>query len=145
MTPRVGVAVFLRRYDDFVMLKRQGSHGAGTWSVPGGKLEYGEHWFDAAIRECAEEVGLYPQYAHFLTITNDMIEGQHWVTIWIVASCRFQGEPQNLEPEKCTEIGWFNFDNLPQPLFGPWENLFNDKLFQQWRKNDTTSRSQSFF
>ena len=132
---RVGVAVFLRRDDKFVMLKRQGSHGAGTWSVPGGSMEYSEHWSDTATRECLEEVGVFPYDLNLLTITNDIIENQHWVTIWMTADIGWQ-EPRNLEPHKCSEIGWASFDSLPSPLFGPWENLFDDELFISWKEKE---------
>jgi hypothetical protein len=29
-----------------------------------------------------------------------------------------------MEPEKCAEWAWFSWDDLPQPLFIPIQNLF---------------------
>ena len=52
---RVGVGVFVWRDGRFIMGQRLGSHGANTWSVPGGHLEFGESWEDCAIREVKEE------------------------------------------------------------------------------------------
>jgi|GEM_PF-5891666 len=40
---RVGVGVFVFKNGEFIMLKRRGSHGADTWSLPGGHLEFGNH------------------------------------------------------------------------------------------------------
>ena len=37
-------------------------------------------------------------------------------TLMVVAKY-IGGEPQNLEPEKCEGWGWFDWDNLPEPLF----------------------------
>ena len=42
-------------------------------------------------------------------------EGQHWVSPTYIASSIGEA-PRILEPEKCSAIGWFTLDNLPQPL-----------------------------
>ena len=43
----------------FLFIKRQKSkHWTGTWSLPGGKLDYGERLQDTCKREILEETGL---------------------------------------------------------------------------------------
>lgn len=57
--PRVGVGVMIQNEKGEVLLGlRQGSHGAGEWSFPGGHLEFGETVFQTAKREVEEESGL---------------------------------------------------------------------------------------
>ncbi len=56
--PIVGVSVLVRR-DGRVLLVRRGKPPlAGLWSLPGGKVEFGERLETAAIREIREETGI---------------------------------------------------------------------------------------
>lgn len=54
---RVGVAVVVRRAGKILLGKRKGSHGAGTWALPGGHVELGEDPVITAFRELVEELG----------------------------------------------------------------------------------------
>jgi 8-oxo-dGTP diphosphatase len=81
--PGVGVAILIRKEGQVLLLKRKGSHGAGTWCPPGGHLEFGESPEECAIREAKEETGVEVTDVRFLAITNDLFpEGKHYVTIW---------------------------------------------------------------
>jgi 8-oxo-dGTP diphosphatase len=127
--PKVGIAVFIYRDSKFLMIKRHGSHGAGTWSVPGGHLEFGESWDECIRREAMEEVGVELTHLKQLCITNDIFasEGKHSVTIWMTADWA-GNEPSIKEPHKILGIQWHTFADLPEPLFEPcWQNLRNEK------------------
>lgn len=39
--PHPGIGCFVVRNGRFLMGRRHGAHGAGTWSVPGGWIEWG--------------------------------------------------------------------------------------------------------
>lgn len=58
LTPGLGVGVLVIENGRVLLGKRKGSHGAGTWSAPGGHLEYGESIENCAEREVLEETGL---------------------------------------------------------------------------------------
>jgi len=49
--PKVGVAIIVTRGDKVLLMKRMGPHGHGTWSTPGGHLEFGESPEECAARE----------------------------------------------------------------------------------------------
>lgn len=133
---RVGVGVFVFKNGKFLMLKRQGAHGAGSWSPPGGHLEFNESFEDTARREVKEETGLEIKNVRFGAVTNDMFtdEGKHYVTIWVLSDYA-GGTERIMEPEKCTAMEWRTFDTLPQPLFLTWNQLlaseFIDKIKQE--------------
>jgi 8-oxo-dGTP diphosphatase len=77
-----------------------------------------ETWEDNVRRETREETGLILNNIRFVTATNNIIpeENGHSVTLYHVADW-VEGEPQTLEPDKCEGWHWFQWNNLPQPLF----------------------------
>ena len=72
--PSVGVAVLIWKDGKILLYERAGSHGHGTWSIPGGHLEYGESWERCARREVLEEIGVTLKNVRYLATTNDIFE-----------------------------------------------------------------------
>lgn len=103
---------------------RIGAHGANTWSIPGGHIEFGESWETCARREVKEETGLDLEHVTFLGVTDDydIGEGKHYVTIFMKASCT-TGEPRICEPDKLEELRWCDWEQIPSPRFKPLEKL----------------------
>jgi 8-oxo-dGTP diphosphatase len=129
--PMVGVAALVTRGDRVLLLRRQGSHGAGSWACPGGHLEFGETPEQCGIRETLEEVGLVIDQLRFKAITNDLFapEGKHYITIWMEGECE-SGEPTITAPGEVSELGWFAWDGLPEPLFLPLANLIAGRSYK---------------
>lgn len=132
---RVGVAAIVRVGSVILMGKRKGSHGAGTWSFPGGHLE-DETAGECAARELEEEAGLIVMPSKFrkLTFTNDVfqVEQKHYITLYMETTLPGTTTPEVFvkEPNKCDGWGWFSA--APSPLFLPVQNLLADG-FQLWR------------
>lgn len=122
--PKVGMGILVIKDNRILLLKRKGAHGEGTWCPPGGHLEFNETFEECARREVYEESGIRIRNIRFAGITNDMYkdEGKHYITIYMLSDWE-SGEAQIMEPEKSTEIGWFNWTDLPQPLFLSFSNL----------------------
>ena len=129
--PKVGIGVWIfNSQGQVLMMKRQGSHGAGTWAPPGGNLEMGESFLDCAKREVKEETDLDIDGIEVIAVTNDVFDqDKHYVTP-LVKVASWQGEAKIMEPNKCTEIGWYDFHNLPKPLFLTIEHMFEAKDFK---------------
>jgi 8-oxo-dGTP diphosphatase len=126
--PKIGVAAIITSRDKVLLIRRKGPHGTGTWSTPGGHLEFAEDPQQCAIRETREEVGLQLGRVDFLAITNDIFtgSGKHYITIWMEAA-GFSGVPTIAAASEVADIGWFEWDALPSPLFLPLENLISQK------------------
>jgi 8-oxo-dGTP diphosphatase len=122
--PRVGVGVLVVRDGHVLLGERRGSHGAGTWALPGGHLEHGESAETCAIRELAEETGLAAGRVTPGPYTTDLFEseGRHYVTLFVLAT-DVAGEPTVREPAKCARWEWFRWSALPTPLFAPLQSL----------------------
>lgn len=120
---RVGTAALIFRGTKVLLGKRKGSHGAGTWSFPGGHVDFGEDPIDSVRREVLEEtgikVGVIERYAPMPWVnTHFPKEGKQYVTLFF--TCKDLGEdPTLMEPDKCEQWAWCDVRSLPQPLFEP--------------------------
>jgi mutator protein MutT len=118
----VGVGVGAIVVDDAgrVFLAQRGAaarNERGSWEFPGGKVEFGDKLQDTLKREFMEEFGMDIDIGQLLSVDDHILpdEGQHWVSATYIA--RSTGAaPRIREPEKCSAIGFFPLDNLPQPL-----------------------------
>ncbi|MCR4311571.1 MAG: NUDIX domain-containing protein [Candidatus Taylorbacteria bacterium] len=91
----------------------------GTWDCGGGSMEFGETFEETVRREVLEEYGVEPITIEYITTRNVLREHNGEMTHWIKNLHWVRVDPaiaKNAEPEKIEEIGWFAFDNLPEPL-----------------------------
>lgn len=115
---RVGTGVLIFKDGKILLGKRIGTkHGSGEYSSPGGHLDYMESIDDCAKREVLEECGVTIKNLKFLHVANQLdYLPHHFVNISFTADWE-SGEPQVLEPEKCENWGWYDIDNLPEPVY----------------------------
>jgi mutator protein MutT len=119
-----GVGVLVVREGKVLLGRRLAAHGRGTWSFPGGKPHVGESPVGCALRELREETGLLATSGRVVAESLDGFPESR-----LVFRTRFTvvegatGEPQPREPEKTSEWSWFEWDELPAPLFRPVSSL----------------------
>lgn len=105
-------------------------HGEGTWTMPGGKLHFGESFEEGCRRELKEETGISSELADFklISLSNDMAGGDaHFVTVGFLLET-FSGEEQVIEPDEITEWKWFPLDKLPEKIFPPSQKVLDHYL-----------------
>ncbi|HEY3403818.1 MAG TPA: NUDIX domain-containing protein [Ohtaekwangia sp.] len=83
--PNVGVGVIIENNEGKILIgKRKGSHSP-FYSIPGGHLESGETFEEAAIKEIEEETGLTIYAPEVIAVTNNLrtyaIEKRHYISV----------------------------------------------------------------
>ncbi len=101
--PRAAASMAVFREGAVLLVQRGAGPGAGTWSLPGGKIEPGERAADAAVREVMEETGVAARLLASVDV-HDVIhrddDGQ--ISIHYVIAV-FAGLWQAGEPEAATD------------------------------------------
>ena len=102
--------------------------GQGTWTMPGGKVEFMETLVNAAKRELEEETNLKATKLDFLCISDDMTDTAHYVTVGFIVR-EYNGELKTMEPETILEWQWFDLDELQKNLYKP-----SQKCIKKYKK-----------
>lgn len=97
--------------------KRKNCFGAGSWGLPGGHLEFGESFEEAIAREVLEETGLIAKEIKVIGAFNTpLLPDSHHVQIGCLIEA-YEGVLQITEPDKCEVLGFYDLDELPEPIF----------------------------
>lgn len=110
----VGVGAVILRDNRVLLLLRRKAPEADCWSIPGGKVEFGETTEEAVLREVLEELGVEGKITAPLGVTNQILpkEGIHYIAPRYLVT--IIGEPVNVEEDKHADMRWFPLDALPE-------------------------------
>lgn len=113
---RWAVFVIVRNEKGEILLQQRGPdrYLGGYWDFPSGHGERGEDMRASAIRELKEEVDLdgKPEDLRLVHIEHYFVEVNYLNFVFVLD--KWSGEPKVCEPDKCTGIGWFAPDKLPE-------------------------------
>lgn len=108
--------VFLRQENEILLAMKKRRFGAGKWNGAGGKVEPGETYEQAAVRECQEEIGVTPialrkvGELHFI----DLPDVEHYTHVYTTGE--WKGEPQESEE---MAPRWFAENEIPYDTMWP--------------------------
>lgn len=86
-----GAVVF--RGDDVLLIRRGRAPLKGSWSLPGGKIEFGETAIEAVAREVREETGCEIEVIGLIDVVDRIDPGSHYVLADYAARW-ISGEPR---------------------------------------------------
>ncbi|MGW3241389.1 methyltransferase domain-containing protein [Streptomyces sp. NPDC001070] len=115
----VDVHLILRRGDEVLLGRRVNTgYADGLLHAPSGHVEDGEDVLTAMVREAHEEVGvvLRPEDVAVALVMQHRAPGGGERIGWFFEADGGVHEPVNREPGKCSELGWFPLDALPDDM-----------------------------
>ena len=81
-TPVPGVGVVCLRGDEVLLIQRGKPPREGEWSLPGGRLEWGETTAAAALRELKEETGVTARLIGLIEVVDGIFSRRADGEIW---------------------------------------------------------------
>ena len=108
MTPVVVVAAVIERDNEFLLtLRPDGTHLAGHWEFPGGKVHHSENHVEALRREIYEELDAVAQVGELVhTVTHAYPEKSVELFFY---RCDLMGEPK---PMMGQQMRWVSREDL---------------------------------
>ena len=141
--PGVGLGVMLINNDGKVLLILRNSdakladsnmHLEGTWTLPAGKVRYGETIIEAAKRKVKKEVNLDVSNLKIISVNDDINKYAHFLTIGLVSDS-FTGKIDLGDSLEHVDYKFYDLDNLPENLCEPSKviikNYRNNRIYKE--------------
>lgn len=114
LTIRVGSFLLLEKKNKILLIRRfnTGWHD-GDYSLPAGHVYAGEKITFAIVREAKEELGISIHEKDLSMIHVMYLHTNYDYIVFFFKTNKWEGEPQNLEKDKCDHMKWYSLDEFP--------------------------------
>lgn len=101
--------------DGKILLSRRFNTGYedGKYGLVAGHVEDNESITSAAIREAKEEAGVDIKPEDLKVVTTMHRRQNDIRTDFFFEVKKWEGDIQNMEPDRCDDLSWFSLDDLP--------------------------------
>lgn len=112
------VHAFFVRNDEVLLLERTNTgYMDGFFSLPAGHVDGNETIAEAMIREVREEVGIHlSSLSNPVHVMHRIVSKEEERIDFFYLIENWDGELQNMEPEKCAQIVWVKQNKLPENM-----------------------------
>lgn len=110
--PRMAVGAVIVEDDALLMIRRANDPGAGRWSLPGGRVDWGETLAHAVVREVLEETGVECVIGELLGWVERITEEFHYVIFDFVAQPLSFEDP--VAGDDALEVAWVPLNEVDQ-------------------------------
>jgi 8-oxo-dGTP diphosphatase len=142
-TPYIASFVVLRKGNKVAFVLREHTKWMnGYYGLPSGKVEKGESFRQAAVREAREEIGVEVSLddLRYLHTTHRQSEDTEWIDIYFEV-LKWDGEPVNNEPKVHGALEWLDTTDLPVNIVPPvrfaLEQINDGEVYSEygWEEN----------
>jgi 8-oxo-dGTP diphosphatase len=102
--PVLSVGAIVVDHDRLLLVRRGRGPAAGSWSVPGGRVETGETLLEAVTRELREETGLDGVCGPLLGYAERFDDEEHFVILDFEVT--LVGDDQAVAGDDAAEVAW---------------------------------------
>lgn len=103
--PIVAVGAIVLERGELLLVRRDREPARGEWSLPGGRVEWGESLREAAVREVREETGIDIDLAGLAGIAERIIPDDDGEVVWHFVIHDFWARPRAGEPKPGDDVG----------------------------------------
>ena len=124
MKQGIGIGIIILNKNGEVLLLLRNSdnkiadsdmHYEGQYTLPAGKVNFGESFENAAVRKVKEETNLVIESPQIICLLNDYNEYAHYATIGLIAKS-YSGEVDLGNTKEHVSYVWTNLEDLPDNL-----------------------------
>lgn len=120
-----------------LLIKRVKPPYNGFWSLPGGKVEFGEHPEEAAVREVKEETDLDCRHTTVRGIASEIVHNDDKkVAHFLMYICQLEPLHTNIKEMNEGKLRWFYVDELDNIKMIPSDRqMFKEFVLKQNQVN----------